>query len=130
MTAKSLRCSHMAICPSRPMDSEETAPPPLPLVRAETIIEPTEPEQNKTKATAKPKERRVTGKKAPEIDAKPPENEEMMVTEPAKPKAKAKSRAKNVVVAEAPIEIEPMKRRSKAAARAEHYEKLAASALP
>ena len=53
-----------------------------------------------------------------------------MVTEPAKPKAKAKSRAKNVVIAEAPIEIEPMKRRSKAAARAENYEKLAANALP
>ena len=74
MTVKNLRYSHMAICPSRPMDSEETAPPPQPLERAETIVEPVEPERNETKATVKPKGRRVTGKKAPEIDAKTPKS--------------------------------------------------------
>ena len=103
MTAKNLKYTHSAICPSKPQTSEPegVAPPPQPLVRAETIVEPVEPEQTKPKAKAKPRARKVT------VSTAPPEVQAPPTHQP-----------------------EPPKRRSRAAARAECYEKLAASALP
>ena len=104
MTAKNLKYSHAAICPSRPRESttddEVTAPPMLPLVRSATTVEDVveaEPEQPKPKA-----------------------------------KAKAKPRAKKVAVSESPPDVapEPPKRRSRAAERAQKYEQTVAHALP
>ena len=105
MTAKNLKYSHAASCPSRPRESttdedEVRAPPTPALVRSETTVESDvvpEPEQPKPKA-----------------------------------RAKAKPRAKKVTVSESPPDVapEPLKRRSRAAERAQKYEQTVAQALP